>query len=407
MEYDVIIIGGRPAGSVAAAFLGKAGVRTLLLERAHLAEQSPVSMPTLFGSTMAILDEVGAPESEYAHNTPRLYTGGTFFGDLFSMVSQYTFFNNRAYAYSVERQRFDSALFRHAGTFPSVTALEGTPVQDILMEEGRVVGVRTAQGDHRAKIIVGADGRFSLLARKVGAKPRLQLATHSSVYYAYYRGVKPVRPDTPSVAQYNSLKGWGVLISDTADGLTGIAVEGHTRHFAQDESPMAAFDRMLHTTCGAVDERIRDAERVTPIKGMKEVGNYYREMFGSGWVLAGDAALQEDPITGQGIAHATFGGRAVAQALIAHLCEGVPWKRAMRGYTLRLVAYTLPMYLWTQVFSYVINHAPPLFTRIFAQVAADPSLSQRFMETYTRKISPYVFIPLARLPKVLFRSIFL
>src|SRR3954447_18397958 len=71
-DFDVIIVGGRPAGATLAARLGQAGQRVLLLERATFPSVPAASCPVIYAGTMALLDEIGADEADYAQGTPRL-----------------------------------------------------------------------------------------------------------------------------------------------------------------------------------------------------------------------------------------------------------------------------------------------------------------------------------------------
>jgi flavin-dependent dehydrogenase len=70
-HFDVIIVGGRPAGATLAARLGQHGLHVLLLERSPFPSTPAVSSPAIYSSTMALLDEIGADEAAYAQNTPR------------------------------------------------------------------------------------------------------------------------------------------------------------------------------------------------------------------------------------------------------------------------------------------------------------------------------------------------
>ncbi|MBK8429933.1 MAG: FAD-dependent monooxygenase [Chloroflexi bacterium] len=69
-DFDLIIVGGRVAGSALAVQLGRAGLKVLLVERGRLPSKHPASSPIIGPSSMQLLDELGAAESDYAHNTP-------------------------------------------------------------------------------------------------------------------------------------------------------------------------------------------------------------------------------------------------------------------------------------------------------------------------------------------------
>ena len=72
MDFDVIVVGGRPAGSTLAARLGQGGLRVALLERDSFPTPHPASSPAIYAGTMAMLDEIGAEEARYAAGTPRI-----------------------------------------------------------------------------------------------------------------------------------------------------------------------------------------------------------------------------------------------------------------------------------------------------------------------------------------------
>ena len=74
--YDVIIVGGRPAGASLAARLGAAGLRVLILDRATFPSLPAVSAPFLLPHALELLDEIGADEAAYAEATPRLRAFG-------------------------------------------------------------------------------------------------------------------------------------------------------------------------------------------------------------------------------------------------------------------------------------------------------------------------------------------
>lgn len=112
-DYDVIIVGGRPAGSTLAARLGMQGLRVLLLERAALPSLPGASSPIIYGSTMALLDEIGAREDEYARHTPPLRRMINLTPDI-HMEMPAPAAGGRDYAYGIDRARFDHALWQTA-----------------------------------------------------------------------------------------------------------------------------------------------------------------------------------------------------------------------------------------------------------------------------------------------------
>lgn len=146
---------------------------------------------------MQMLDEIGADEQEYARNTPRIHR-------IMNVTSQHTATINipqafgRNYAYAIDRARFDEALWNTALKQPTVQGRQNFSVTDLAWEGDRVVGVigrekDGAQETLTADLVIGADGRFSVVARKANAKETDIHDKHpTNNFYAYWRGVAPM-----------------------------------------------------------------------------------------------------------------------------------------------------------------------------------------------------------------------
>ncbi len=344
-DYDIIIVGGRAAGSTLAARLGKMGVRVLLLERAQFPSLPAASSPIIYSSTMRLLDEIGAKESEYARNTPRIYEmfmDNDYFWTRIPIPDE----NGRNYAYAIDRARFDGALWDNALRFPTVEGRFGASVSDLLWDEGRLCGVVSSGESITADLVIGADGRFSTVARKAGAQLRDQYDEYpTTLLYAYWRGVQRYKNNAPTSVAYGSDQfGIGYLVMESADDSTVIVIEGQSRlmDFPGGQSEQFYLDTVYKNP--KIAERLQDAEMVTNVRGMRDVGNYYRTAGGAGWALVGDAYLQEDPLDGQGIYNAVYAAKKLAQA-IAHYRSGRKmWLQAVEWYDDAVRAETYYMY---------------------------------------------------------------
>src|SRR5262245_15807331 len=142
-QYDVVIVGGRPAGAALAARLGARGHSVLVLDRATFPSLPGVpSSPTLHPGAMRLLDELGIDESSYADPTARQDFFVVEFHTFFSAVMKVPRMHGRDYAFGIDRRRLDLVLWKNLDRFPSVSRREGFPISGVLRDSaGRVTGV--------------------------------------------------------------------------------------------------------------------------------------------------------------------------------------------------------------------------------------------------------------------------
>ncbi|MFW5692214.1 MAG: NAD(P)/FAD-dependent oxidoreductase [Chloroflexota bacterium] len=399
LSYDVIIVGGRPAGSTLAVRLGRAGLRVLLLERATLPSLPAVSSPIIYASSMKLLDEIGADERLYAHNTPRIQTVSAH-GHAFEVDFPLPDSDGRDYAYAVDRARFDATLWDLAASLPQVTAYQTFNVTDLLWDGDRVCGVTGIDADRqqrafRARLIIGADGRYSLVARKVKA---VVVDEHdafpTSLLYAYWRDVRPYKPDGCAVSvAYEGAPGLGYLLMDSADGTTAVVIEGRSDQLEAGPGQAEAFYMATLRENSAVWDRVKSAEMVTDVRGIRRVGNFYRQAGGPGWALVGDAYHQKDPLDGQGIYNALFTAKALAWAIRYWQQGEMDWDQAIEWYdeTARIKTYAMYRSLLGRVqMSFYPRVTPPEWVQntLGRWLMEDPAMHQLLGRFITRQIPP-------------------
>lgn len=371
--YEVIVVGGRPSGATLAARLGKQGVRTLLLERSALPSLPAISSPIIYASTMALLDEIGAREAAYAHNTPKIQQVAQVISDELRTAIQIPESYGRSYAYAVDRARFDAALWDAALRYSSVTGWQQFAVTDLLWEtdsDGRekVVGI-VGHGEDKqeqhiyAKLVIGADGRFSLVARKTDAQVRDEHTENpTSLYYAYWKGVKPYDSGSPTAAAYAGAEpGYGYLVMDSADDTAAVTIEGQSALLTPPPGKVEDYYVDLLRRSPLVWPRLQTAEMVTTVRGIRDVGNLYRQPGGPGWALVGDAYHQKDPLDGQGIYDAVYTAKALAYAIKYWRSGEKTWDEALEWYdeTVRIRTFAAYRSVLDRVKSNLYAPAPP------------------------------------------------
>src|SRR5687767_4154477 len=164
-QYEVIIVGGRIAGTSLAIRLAQQNIRVLLIDRATFPSWPSVpSSPLVHPGTMRLLDELGFSEEEYT------FPEGKVTHLILDMMGKYQAIMptellqlDRNYVYGIDRNKFDTILWQRAASLPTVTACENFAMTDAVRDaNGRVIGIIGKSGDRTeevisADLVVGAD----------------------------------------------------------------------------------------------------------------------------------------------------------------------------------------------------------------------------------------------------------
>jgi 2-polyprenyl-6-methoxyphenol hydroxylase-like FAD-dependent oxidoreductase len=364
MTYDVIVIGARCAGAPTAMLLARRGHRVLLVDRATFPSDT-VSTHLLHAPGVAALERWGLLDRLVATGCPPIDTYAFDFGPVGIEGSPGT-------AYAPRRTVLD-ALLVDAARAAGVEVRTGVPVGDVLVEAGRVVGIRAGGTTERAAVVVGADGRNSRLARAVRPEPYREKPALLAGYYTYFSGLPMhgrfetyVRPERGFSAfpthggQTLVVGGWPYAELEANRG----DVEGN-------------FLAML-ALAPAFAARVRAARRETRFVGTA-VPNYFRVPYGPGWALVGDAGYNRDFITAQGMQDAFRDAELCATALHDALSGARPYDVAMKDYQATRDAAVLPMYELTTELAR-LEPPPPEFAAALAGIAGD----RPAMDAFTR-----------------------
>ncbi len=331
ITYDVIVVGGRVAGSALAIMLGRAGARVLLLERSTF-PSSPVSVPLVFANALTFLERLGVRQALEASGATRIYQGGAQIGP-FELQTHVPPLDGITYHLGVRREILDTLLIEQAAREPMVDVRTGFSVTALVRDGERVVGVRGRQNGGAeeamyADVVAGADGRQSIVARAVDAPMYNRKPGKNCVYYAYYRCFD--NRGTPTSVTYRG-EGYTVLRFDADNGLTAISLGSQPEDWPAFKQDVTGEFEQRWRTIGELAELGRNAERVGQVKGHGPRDMFYRKPFGPGWVLVGDAGYYKDPCTGQGIYDALRSAELATDAWSAWRA-GTPWTEAMQRY---------------------------------------------------------------------------
>jgi 2-polyprenyl-6-methoxyphenol hydroxylase-like FAD-dependent oxidoreductase len=389
----------------AATLLAQQGARVLLLDRATFPAPT-VSCPVFYGNSLAVFERMGVLDEIEAIGAPRIrYYGGR--SPELDLVARLPAVYGRDYAYSIRREVLDTAVMDRVREYAGITVREGFAVTDVVWGGEQVVGVRGRQNGGSeevlyARAVVGADGKRSRVARAVGAPVYDSRPSRSCIFYAYYRDFEPL--DEPSAVVYvDPDEQTSVLVFDADDGLTVVSVGVPAEQF--DEARSDPEGTMVRTwqRIPEVAHRARNATRATQVKGQAAVESFYRQSYGPGWALVGDAGHYIDPITGQGINNALHSAEYFAEAW-ARTRRRASWMGAMAGYQRRRDAATRPMYdllgfgermRWTAELGIDIG------TPLFRAIARRPEIASQYVGMYNGATSVNRFLHPLNLLRIL------
>jgi flavin-dependent dehydrogenase len=332
MDYDVIIVGARVAGSVLAALLGQQGHRVLLLEKAHFPSDT-LSTHFFRAPALRVFERLGVLE-EVRFAAPPLtvlwnYIDGYVISDPVEAPEAHL-----RYFLCERRITLDWILFQRVGRERNVEIRQGVHVKELTWVNGRVAGVRWGEADgmHEAsaRVVVGADGFYSTLAKILEPVYETQFPVRRCMYYTYLQGIEPL--DAASLAEHHFVGDTLTYVFPTDGNLTLVAVTVPINEFpAFKKEPLRRLRKHLDSL-PLLAPRLRHAEIAAEVKGAGNIPCYQRVPYGPGWALVGDSQQVLDPWSGMGIDHATTHASLLADSLQRFLRDDADWEASMSDY---------------------------------------------------------------------------
>jgi menaquinone-9 beta-reductase len=319
---DVLVVGGGPAGSSAAWHLARAGARVVVLDRARFPREKPCA-EYLSPEASRILDAMGALGACEAAGGAQLAgmviraPGGARIRGSFAAAHGFRAFRDRGLA--LRRLVLDAILLDRARAAGAEVREEARVVALLRDARGTVCGVRArveggAEVEHRARLVIGADGLRSVVARQMGVA-RQAMGPRRLAFIGHYRDVQGMTDHGEMHVERDGYAG----LADIGGGLTNVAVvvpRGSVREAAGD--PAAFLERWI-AAHPHLAPRLAHASRATPVRVTGPFAAHASRAWVRGAALVGDAADFFDPFTGEGIYAALRGGELLAPCALGWL----------------------------------------------------------------------------------------
>ncbi|MBO3745262.1 tryptophan 7-halogenase [Streptosporangiaceae bacterium NEAU-GS5] len=348
-DYDLVVVGGGPAGSTLAALVAMRGHRVLLLEKEHFPRYQ-IGESLLPATVHGICRLLGVTDALQARDFT-VKRGGTFrwgsnpvpwsfqFGDLPA------FAGDKAYAYQVERMRFDEVLLDNARRV-GVEVREGCSAADVVEGDGRVEGLTYVDEEHgprtvTARYVADASGHQSRIYRHMTGVRHYSDFFRNVALFAYFENGKRLpEPNSGNVlsAAFDDGWFWYIPLTKTLTSV-GAVVRRELAHVVQGD-PEQALGKLIEA-CPLISEYLEGATRVTEgpygkIRIRRDYSHCHEHFYRPGMLLVGDTACFVDPVLSSGVHLATYGALLAARAVNSCLAGALDEERAFgefaRGY---------------------------------------------------------------------------
>jgi geranylgeranyl reductase family protein len=313
-RFDVLIIGAGPAGAAAAIELGRSGLAVAVLDKAKFPRDKTcgdaLSVDVVNQLSM-LAPDLATSFQKFERKVPSygvtIYSPGHHRVDI-----PFVYKGAKTAGYICTRLDFDNLLFEHLKNFPNVQVFENCKVEIVETQYEKIV-VRSSMGIFNGKMLIGADGAHSIVARKM-ALHKTEKEHNSAGLRIYYEGVKAFHSENFIELYFfrEILPGY-LWIFPLPDNKANVGIGMLSSEVSRKNVDLKKILQHFLTTDQRFKERFQNAKPLETVKGYNlPLGSKKRNLSGDHFLLTGDAAALIDPFSGEGIANAIRSGRVAA-----------------------------------------------------------------------------------------------
>jgi len=380
--YDAIIVGARCAGSPTAMLLARQGCKVLLVDKATFPSDT-ISTHILWPHGAEVLARWGLLGTLAATGAPPICRRMTFDVGPFALRGAIPDANDGKGGFCPRRTVLDNMLVKAAAA-SGVEVRESFMVDELLFEDDTVVGLRghgkdAAPVEERARMVIGADGVNSFVARAVRAVEYDVRAVAACGYYSYFSGVRQDDIEL-YVRDHHAFGG-----APTHDGLHLVMVNWPARNFPAVRADIEGHVWRALASAPDFAARVREGRREERWYGTAGVPGYFRKPYGKGWALVGDASYNRDPITAQGISDAFIDAETLVEALGGVLSGRGASEEPLAAHESSRNQRVRPMYEFTTELA-ALEPPPQEMQALFSALRGNQDATNAFLSAITGAI---------------------
>jgi flavin-dependent dehydrogenase len=336
-RYDVLIVGARCAGAATAMLLARRGLRVLAVDKAGYGSDTLSTHALMRGAVLQLARWDLLPALQAAGTPPVTTTSFHYGGETLRLPIKPGPGGSALYA--PRRSRLDRMLVDAARAAGAEVWHHHTLVDLLKAADGRVTGAVLRDPDGRrvelnAGLVIGADGIGSRVAQHAGAPVRLTAAHASATLFAYWHGL----PADGYHWHYVPGASAGAIPTDAGAHCVFVCIGAARFRDRIRRDPASAYHRLIAEAAPGLAARLRGARQVTGLSVFAGRRGFFRQPYGPGWALVGDAGYFRDPVTAHGITDALRDAELLADAAAAG------HDAAFRGYAETRDALAQPLF---------------------------------------------------------------
>jgi flavin-dependent dehydrogenase len=337
-SYDVIVVGARAAGAATAMLLARRSLRVLLVDHSPLGSDT-LSTHALMRGGVLQLSRWGLLDEIIAAGTPPVRRTTFRYGDERVVIGINPSHGVDA-LYAPRRTLLDPLLVR-AAVDAGVEAHHSTSVTDLIMRDGRVVGVHATTSDRRsvqlgASLVIGADGVRSIIAKSVGAAFSRVGEHASATTYGYWQDL------ATDGYEWNFHPNACCGVIPTNDGKACVFASASPERIRR--GGIALLNDVIAEGAPHLAERLRRASPPQGTRTWRGQPGYIRRCRGPGWALVGDAGYFKDPLSAHGLTDALRDAEFLARAVVEGFGDSTSLGDALGDYETTRDQLSIPLF---------------------------------------------------------------